>query len=68
MDTEPLPMSSSEVVNVCTKYKYISVCVFVAEECSVFSLVRVINDQGIARITIDYIKKKQTDPGVSSCS
>ena len=34
------------------------------EEGSVFNLVLVIKDQGYA-LTIDYIKKKQTDPSVS---
>ena len=37
------------------------------EECSVFNLVLVIKDQGYA-LTIDYIKEKQTDPGVSTYS
>ena len=32
-----------------------------------YNLVLVIKDQGCA-LTIDYIKKKQTDPGVSSYS
>ena len=32
-----------------------------------YNLVLVIKDQGYA-LTIDYIKKKQTDPGVSSYS
>ena len=38
------------------------------DECSEFNLVLVIKDQGTARVTIDYIKKKPTDPGVSSYS
>ena len=33
-----------------------------------YNLVVVINDQGSARVTIDYIKKIQTNPGVSSYS
>ena len=33
-----------------------------------YNLVLVINDQGTMRVTIDYIKTKQTNPGVSSYS
>ena len=49
---------------------YIHMCIYLwlYEECSEFNLVLVIEDQGTTRVTIDYIKKKPTDPGVSSYS
>ena len=43
-------------------------CLWLYDECSEFNLVLVIKAQGTVRVTIDYIKKKPTDPGVSSYS
>ena len=43
------------------------VCIFgIMRSAHCYNLVLVINGQGNTCTTIDYIKKKQTDPGVSS--
>ena len=70
MDAEPLPTNQARPlmsVLIINMYK----CVYIfgcTRSAQCYNLVLVINDQGNARITIDYIKIKQTDPGVSSYS
>ena len=70
MDTEPLPTNQARPLMYVPIIKNIYMCIYLwmYEECSEFNLVLVIKDQGTALVTIDYIKKKPTDFGVSSYS
>ena len=70
MDTEPLPTNQARplmyipIIKIYT-CKYIFGCMKIAR-C--YNLVLVIKDQATTRVTIDNVKKKQTNPGVSSYS